>query len=117
MTRLVTTQPNLQIIQSHPKMDEAFEITWRIRRVLENLNLQPDLATHAMIVEHRSMTIIFIPLDVHRMQGKMAPYEHAAHQIQAVLNGRPVAISNSDGFRYAVLLSRPKQLSKLIELP
>ena len=117
MTHITTTQPNLQIIQSHPKMDEAFEITWRIRRVLENLNLQPDLVTHAMIVEHRSMSIIFVPLDVHRMQGKLAPYEQAAHRIQAVLNGRPVAISNSDGFRYAVLLSRPKRLSKMIELP
>ena len=117
MTGLVTTQPPLQLVQQHPKMDEAFEITWRIRQVLENLRLQPELVRRALIVEHWGMSIIFVPLDVHRMQGKMAPYAQAAHQIQTVLNGRPVAISNTDGFRYAVLLSRPKHLPKMIELP
>jgi hypothetical protein len=117
MTSIATTQINPQLVQRHPKMDEAFEITWQIRLVLENLKLQPDLVTHAMIVEHRNITILFVPLDVHRMQGQMGPYENATHRIQAVLNGRPVATSNSDGFRYAILLSRPKRLPKLIELP
>ena len=83
----------------------AQEVGQRIALTLQQLGLQAEIIEKLVIVESGQMSILFVVLNTFHLQGKLQPYEQALHQISTNLHGLPVAVSNSTGFRYAVLLS------------
>ncbi len=102
---------------SHRYRAMAQEVGQRLALTLQQLGLQPELIEKLVIVESDTMSILFVVLNTDHLQGKLQPYEQAVHQISTNLKGLPVAVSNSTGFRYAVLLSQPPDLPRKAELP
>jgi hypothetical protein len=101
----------------HPYKAMARHSHQVIGTTLSQLGLQPEVIAELVIVDARVMSILFVVLDTRRVQGKLKPYEDALHQISTNLKGLPVAVSNSTGFRYAILLSPPPDLPRKVELP
>lgn len=89
-----------------------------IVHTLEQRGLQPVVRRH-VLTDNGYLRILFADLDTRRLEGRLAAYTHpdVLHQMSTNLRGMPVALSNTTGLRYAVLLNRPKPLPKQVEFP
>lgn len=89
-----------------------------VTHTLEQRGLQPVFRRY-VLVQAGDLRILFADLDTHKLSGRLDAYMQSSvlHQISTNLRGMPVAISNSTGLRYAVLLNLPKPLPPRIELP
>ena len=88
---------------------DALAIGMRLRDMLARLNLQDELIRRAYVVKQHGMTVVFYPLELAYLEGKLTSYQQSLHQLSTYIR-KPMAISNSRGFRYAVLLQKPKRL-------
>ena len=94
---------------------DALAIGMRLRDMLARLNLQDELIRRAYVVKQHGMTVVFYPLELAYLEGKLTSYQQSLHQLSTYIR-KPMAISNSRGFRYAVLLEQPKRLPPKISL-
>lgn len=69
-----------------------------------------------LMFEHQGFTWLLAVMDPQNLGGKIVRYasEDVRHQIGTALNGLPVAISNHNGLRYAVLLSPKPRLKRKV---
>lgn len=94
---------------------EALIAGMKLRDTLGKLNLQPELIRKAFVVAHHGLVVAFYPLEMQIMERDIGVYQSKLHHLSSTLS-KPMAISNSRGFRYAVLLERPKRLPEMVEL-
>ena len=94
---------------------DALAIGMRLRDMLARLNLQDELIRRAYVVKQHGMTVVFYPLELAYLEGKLTSYQQSLHQLSTYIR-KPMAISNSRGFRYAVLLQKPKRLPHQVDL-
>src|SRR5512145_1059316 len=99
-------------------LPEAKLVAGRIVTALKDCNRSP-VFREFVLAELRSHVILFAVLDELRLGGPVSGYanEDVLHQISTLTGGRRVAFSNSNGARYAALLSKPPALPKLIHYP
>ena len=85
----------------------------------DDLNRNPIFREFIMVSDPSGAEILFAVLDERKLGEPLANYlnETVVHQISTRLKGRPVAISNRSGARYAVLLKAPPKLPDRIEFP
>ena len=85
-------------------------IAARVPGVLAGRGLDPAFAAW-MLTEHRGRVWLFGVLDVAKLD-RLERYTAAdvLHHVSTALNGTPVYLSNSNGLRYAFLLSQPPRL-------
>ncbi len=105
----ITTARQQQLSQ------QALTTGLQLRDMLERLNLQADLIRRAYVISCHGMIVVFYPLELSRLTGKLTPYQRSLHQLSTYIR-KPMAISNSTGFRYAVLMEKPKQLPAKVDL-
>ncbi|MCK9629265.1 MAG: hypothetical protein M0R37_11840 [Bacteroidales bacterium] len=88
-----------------------------IPATLTQRGLKP-LFSDWLLTEDQGATWLFGVLDVARVP-RLEDFvrDDLLHHISTALRGRPVFISNSSGLRYAVLLSQPPRLPKLLNFP
>ena len=86
--------------------------------VLAGRGLDPLISRYLLVETRRGLAWLFVVLDAPRLS-RMEAYISAdtLHHLRTALRGRPVLVSNSNGLRYAVLLSRPPQLPKAADCP
>ncbi|MEA2008260.1 MAG: FtsK/SpoIIIE domain-containing protein, partial [Chloroflexota bacterium] len=94
---------------------QALVTGMKLRDALYRMNLQPDLIRRAYVVSQYGLVVAFYPLELGHLDGKLTPYQNGLHQLSTTLR-KPMAISNSTGFRYAVLIEKPKQLPARVDL-
>jgi hypothetical protein len=104
---------------SKRKLAVSRQIVRVVRETLVIVHLQPDAIQKAVLIGVNEMDILFVVLDTRKLAGALSAYTSPAlmHQLTTALKGKPVAISNSTGLRYAVLLSAPPELPKRTDLP
>lgn len=93
----------------------ALETGMKLRDTLGKLNLQPDLIQRAYVVSQYGFVVAFYPLEMHRMEKDVSVYQSKLHHLSSRIR-KPMSMSNSQGFRFAVLLEKPKRLPKKVEL-
>jgi hypothetical protein len=88
-----------------------------VLRVLESHNgTDPALVTRFILTRTETDVWMFAEIDDLRV-ANYQPWINALHALSTSLHGMPVFISNSAGFRYAVLLSGRAPLPKEIVFP
>lgn len=89
-----------------------------IREVLVQRRLEPAISRYVLAETISGACWLFAVLDTTRIQ-RMEPYvsRETLHQLSTAMRGRKVILSNTTGLRYAVLLSPPPSLPKVIECP
>lgn len=71
-----------------------------------------------LLTENNGATWLFGVFDVARIQRlEDLTRTDLLHHVSTALRGKPVFISNSNGLRYAVLLSRPPHLPRRVDFP
>ncbi len=102
---------------SKSKLREAEAIAARIPEILEQRGLEPAFSDW-FLTDDRGLLVLFGVLDVARVQ-RLEQYAQSAliHHISTAIGGRQVAISNTSGMRYAVLLSTPPRLPRQVPFP
>jgi len=104
-----------------PDMTEyikAQDIAEIIQRVMtEEMRLEPP-SQWWMIQDEQFKWLIGV-MDVQHLRGSIAKYttEVVRHQLSTAIGGLPVALSNSTGLRYGILLSGRPKLPKAIAFP
>ncbi len=104
-----------------PDMTEyikAQDIAEIIQRVMtEEMRLEPP-SQWWMIQDEQFKWLIGV-MDVQHLRGSIAKYttEVVRHQLSTAIGGLPVALSNSSGLRYGILLSGRPKLPKAIAFP
>ena len=85
----------------------------------DDMNRTPVFREFIMVSDSSGAEILFAVLDERKLGEPLVNYlnETVVHQISTRLKGRPVAISNRSGARYAVLLKAPPKLPDRIEYP
>ena len=85
----------------------------------DDLNRNPVFREFIMVTDPSGAEILFAVLDERKLGEPVHNYLNDAvvHQISTRLKGRPVAISNRSGARFAVLLKAPPKLPDQIEFP
>ncbi len=97
---------------------DAAKIAEVIQRVMaEELKLEPP-AEYWMTEDGQFRWLIAV-MDVQRLHGSIAKYTHdgVRHQLSTAIGGLPVALSNSTGLRYGVLLSGRPKLPRAVDFP
>jgi hypothetical protein len=104
-----------------PEMNEyskAQDIAEIIQRVMmEEMRLEPP--SHYWMVQDGQFQWLIAVMDVQHLHGSIAKYttEVLRHQLSTAIGGLPVALSNSTGLRYGILLSGRPKLPKMVEFP
>lgn len=104
-----------------PEMSDyikAQDVAEIIQRVMtEEMRLEPP-AQWWMIQDGQFKWLIGV-MDVQHLRGSIAKYttEVVRHQLSTAIGGLPVALSNSSGLRYGVLLSGRPKLPKSVAFP
>ncbi len=102
---------------SKGRLREAEALAHRIPQVLERRGLQPAF-TGWLLTEARGMTWLFGVVDIHRVERlELYGKSDLLHHLSTALGGRPVYLSNSNGLRYAILLSAPPRLPRQVNFP
>ncbi len=115
----MTTLPTISKPLSKSKLARIRRIYQVVAETFLAVHLQPEVICRAVLVYAGLMEILFIVLDTRRIEGSLSAYlsKDLLHQISTNLKGMPVAISNTTGFRFAILLSKPPDLPRMVELP
>lgn len=90
-----------------------------VPEVLGNRGLDRSVIKRNILVESTNgLAWLFVELQDIRLQ-KLERYigRETLHQLSTALKGRPVILSNSNGLRYAVLLSEKPQLPSQVDYP
>ncbi len=96
---------------------QAQAIANRLPKVLEQRSLKAPFSDF-LLTTVQGVVLLFAVLDVHqiaRLEAYIAP--ELLHHLSTDLQGRPVFLSNSSGLRYAIQLSQPPRLPRLINFP
>ena len=97
------------------RLREAAAVARRIPEVMRQRGLPPAFSEWVVTTEH-DMVWLFGILDTRRVK-KLEHYTNAnlLHHLATDIGGRPVYLSNSDGLRYAILLSGYPELSSRLD--
>jgi hypothetical protein len=97
------------------RLREAAAVARRIPEVMRRRGLPPAFSEWVVTTEH-DMVWLFGILDTRRVK-KLEHYTNAnlLHHLATDIGGRPVYLSNSDGLRYAILLSGYPELSSRLD--
>lgn len=97
---------------------QAAKVAEIIQRVMVNeMHLQPP--ARYWMVEDGQFQWLIAAMDVQNLHGAIAKYTHdgVRHQLSTAIGGLPVALSNSTGLRYGILLSGRPKLPKIVAFP
>lgn len=96
---------------------EAQAIAERIPAVMQRRGLDPAIMAW-YLTQDRGLFWLFGVLDQRQIK-KLEHYtrDNLLHHLSTAIGGRPVYISNHNGLRYAVLLSRPPRLPREVPFP
>jgi hypothetical protein len=102
---------------SKGRIREAEAIARRIPQVLQQRGLQP-LFQGWVLTEYHNLIWLFGAVDLRQVK-RLEQYRHPdlLHHLSTAIGGRPVYVSNSNGLRYAVLLSPPPRLPRKADFP
>lgn len=97
---------------------KATQVAEVVQRVLvDELKLEPP-AKYWMVEDGQYRWLVAV-MDAQNLRHPIGRYLHngVRHQLSTAVGGLPVALSNSSGLRYGVLLSGKPKLPRLIEYP
>jgi hypothetical protein len=99
-------------------LPEARTVASRIVTALKDCNRTPSFREF-ILAERLGHVILFAVLDELKLGAPVSGYadETVIHQISTLTGGRRVVFSNSNGARYAILLSKQAPLPKVIRYP
>ncbi|MBN1810591.1 MAG: hypothetical protein JXA14_02005, partial [Anaerolineae bacterium] len=99
------------------KLREAELIAQRIPAVMRQRGLLPAFDDWLLTAD-RGMIWLFGVLDLQRIQ-RLEDYQSAGllHHLSTDIQGKPIYLSNSDGLRYAILLSPHPELPRHLPFP
>lgn len=97
------------------KAQDVAEIIQRV--MMEEMRLEPP--TQWWMIQDGQFRWLIGVMDVQHLRGSIAKYrtEVVRHQLSTAIGGLPVALSNSTGLRYGVLLSGRPKLPKSVAFP
>jgi hypothetical protein len=102
-------------MKDYSKAQDIAEIIQRV--MAEEMRLEPP--SKYWMVQDGQFSWLIAVMDTQHLGGSIARYTHEGvrHQLSTAIGGLPVALSNSTGLRYGVLLSGRPQLPKMVEFP
>jgi len=105
----------MTILKKH--VDKSVSIANRTNRTLLQRGLEPRF-TEWTLTADGDLVLLFGVLDVRRLQ-KMERYtdRNLLHQLSTVCNGVPIAISNTNGLRYAFILDHCPAIPATVDFP